>query len=158
MPNWKVDEQFKNDVFTFVRIEYDSVGWPRRSAAAGRGGFGGVAAAVAGRAGRTDCPDSDLNFSFRLQQLTSLKVNPDPITMRLTDDRLFDYPFIYIIEPGASVFSEEEVRRAAPLPAQRRLPDGRRLLGRLRAARTSIEQMKRVFPDRSTSRGAAARA
>ena len=24
VPNWKVDEQFKKDVFTFVRIEYDS--------------------------------------------------------------------------------------------------------------------------------------
>ena len=23
-PNWKVDERFKNDVFTFVRVEYDS--------------------------------------------------------------------------------------------------------------------------------------
>ena len=29
--------------------------------------------------------------------------------MRLTDEQLFDYPFIYIIEPGALVFSEEEV-------------------------------------------------
>ena len=34
----------------------------------------------------TDFPDSDLNFSFRLQQLTSLKVNPDRSRMRLTDD------------------------------------------------------------------------
>ena len=28
----------------------------------------------------TDWPDSDLNFSFRLQQLTALKVNPEPIS------------------------------------------------------------------------------
>ena len=61
---------------------------PRR----GRGGGGadsaaGMAAAAAWRRWATDLPDSDLNFSFRLQQLTSLKVNPDPITMRLTDDR-----------------------------------------------------------------------
>ena len=65
---------------------------------------GGGVVAIGGRAvaaaGLTDFPDSDLNFSFRLQQLTSLKVNPEPITMRLTDERLFDYPFIYIIEPG----------------------------------------------------------
>ena len=32
VPNWNVDEHFKNDVFTFVRIEYDSFG---------RGGYGG---------------------------------------------------------------------------------------------------------------------
>jgi hypothetical protein len=58
----------------------------------------------------TDYPDSDLNFSFRLQQLTSLKVNPVPISLRLTDDRLFDYPFLYMIEPGRLLFSEEEVK------------------------------------------------
>ena len=85
VPNWKVDERFKNDVFTFVRVEYDS-------------GYGGGAAGRLrrrlGRRGRwaTDWPDSDLNFSFRLQQLTSLKVNPDPITLRLTDERALRLP------------------------------------------------------------------
>ena len=84
--------------------------WRRRGAAAWYfGGWGG------GGAGLTDFPDSDLNFSFRLQQLTSLKVNPDPITMRLTDERLFDYPFIYIIEPGSLSFSEEEGTRCAAI-------------------------------------------
>ena len=68
-----------------------------------------------GLGGCTDFPDSDLNFSFRLQQLTSLKVNPDPITMRLTDERLFDYPFIYIIEPGDLSFSREEGVRCADI-------------------------------------------
>jgi hypothetical protein len=102
VPDWKVDERFKNDVFTFVRIEYDDgvYGGGRRG---GWGGYYGWARWA------TDFPDSDLNFSYRLQQLTSLKVNPNPITMRLTDERLFDYPFIYIIEPGRLVFREEEV-------------------------------------------------
>jgi hypothetical protein len=98
VPLWENDKGFEDDVFTFVRIRYDSWrgggrGWGRR------GGDGW----------RTDHPDSDYNFSFRLQQLTSLKVNPNPKIMRLTDDELFDYPFIYIIEPGSLVFSEEEV-------------------------------------------------
>ncbi len=98
VPDWKIDERFKSDVFTFVRIEYDD-------GAYGRGGWGGYGF------GRwaTDFPDSDLNFSFRLQQLTSLKVNPIPIKMRLTDERLCDYPFLYLIEPGSLVFREEEV-------------------------------------------------
>src|SRR5262245_20934432 len=93
VPNWKVDERFKNDVFTFVRVEYDSGGGGRR-----RGGYGYGA-------WLTDFPDSDLNFSFRLQQLTSLKVNPEPISLRLTDEKLFDYPFLYMIEPGGLYFS-----------------------------------------------------
>ena len=92
VPDWEIDPDFKGDVFTFVRIKYESPGE--------RGGGGW----------RTDYRDSDLNFSLRLQQLTSLKVDPEPIVLELTDDRLFDYPFIYIIEPGALLFSEEEVQ------------------------------------------------
>jgi Domain of unknown function (DUF4159) len=100
VPDWKVDEKFKKDVFTFVRVEYDD-GF--RGGGRGRGRYGGWARWA------IDFPDSDLNFSFRLQQLTSLKVNPVPITMRLTDPKLGDYPFLYLIEPGALLFSDEEV-------------------------------------------------
>ncbi len=89
VPTWEVDENFAGDLFTFVRIRYDSYG---------RGG-----------GWRVDYPDSDLNFSLRLQQLTTLNVNPNPIILDLTDDRLFDYPFIYIVEPGSLYFSEPEV-------------------------------------------------
>jgi hypothetical protein len=104
VPNWKVDERFKNDVFTFVRVEYDSFG--RGGGGRRRGGYGGYGYGWARWA--TDFPDSDLNFSFRLQQLTSLKVNPVPITRRLTDPDLCDYPFLYMIEPGALSFSPQE--------------------------------------------------
>jgi hypothetical protein len=90
VPDWEVNENYPGDLFTFVRIRYDSYG---------REGGGWA----------TDYRDSDLNFSLRLQQLTSLKVNPEPIVLDLTDDRLFDYPFIYIIEPGSLYFSDAEV-------------------------------------------------
>jgi len=87
---WEVNPRFKKDLFTFARIQYDSHGgWWQKW--------------------RTDHPDSDQNFSFRLQQLTSLKVNPNPVILRLTDDSLFDYPWVYMIEPGELLFSEEEV-------------------------------------------------
>ena len=56
-----------------------------------------------------DWPDSDLNFSYRLQQLTSLKVNPNGVIVRLTDPALFDYPWIYLVEPGDMSLTEEEV-------------------------------------------------
>ena len=88
VPTWELDPDFKNDVFTFVRIEYDA---PRRP-----------------RSWMTDFPDSDLNFSFRLQQVTSLKVDPNGRILRLTDPELFQYPFIYLIEPGAIELSVAE--------------------------------------------------
>jgi hypothetical protein len=105
VPNWKLDERFKDDVFTFVRVEYtDGAGRGGR-----RGGFGGFGGGYGGGRWRIDYPDSDLNFPYRLQQLTSLKVNPEHLSMRLTDERLFDYPFLYMIEPGLLEFSEDEV-------------------------------------------------
>ncbi len=144
VPNWNVDEQFKKDVFTFVRIEYDSFGGG--GGRGRRGGFGGYGGRGGWARWATDFPDSDLNFSFRLQQLTSLKVNPDPITMRLTDPRLFDYPFIYIIEPGALSFSEDEAEKLREY-----LLNGGFLMvddfwGEY-ARQHFLAQMKRVFPE-----------
>lgn len=95
MPQWTNDAAFKKDVFTFVRIKY---------AVSGRYGYGHTA-----QRWRIDFPDSDLNFSFRLQQMTSLKVDPDGRVLELTDKDLFNYPFIYIVEPGRLTFEDEEV-------------------------------------------------
>lgn len=134
VPDWKVDERFKDDVFTFVRVQYGSMrGMGRR----GRGGGGWT----------TDWPDSDLNFSYRLQQLTALKVNPVPISLQLTDPALFDYPFLYMIEPGSLVFSEDEV-----LALRRYLLNGGFLMvddfwGDY-AYENFYREIKRVFPER----------
>ncbi|MCP4261837.1 MAG: DUF4159 domain-containing protein [Planctomycetes bacterium] len=103
VPDWEPDKDFSRDVFTFVRIRYSS-GY------GGRGYRGGYGRGSRGGDWATDYPDSDLNFSFRLHQLTSMEVNPDGLVLELTDPRLYDYPFIYIVEPGNLVFSEEEVK------------------------------------------------
>ncbi len=128
VPTWEVNQDFPGDLFTFVRIKYDSWG--------GRGG--GWA---------TDYRDSDLNFSLRLQQLTSLNVNPEPIVLELTDEKLFDYPFIYIIEPGGLYFSEEEVKAL-----RRYCLNGGFLMVDDFWGDTQLENMlrelERVFPDR----------
>lgn len=89
VPDWELKERFEKDVFTFVRVQYDSRSYRSKW--------------------RTDFPDADLNLSYRLQQMTSLKVDPEGKIVRLTDPELFEYPFIYIIEPGAMSLSEEEV-------------------------------------------------
>jgi hypothetical protein len=133
-PDWQINPQFKHDVFTFVRIQYDDAGnrWSRR------GGWGGW---------DTDYPDADLNLSFRLQQLTSMQVDPKGKILRLTDPTLFDYPFIYIVEPGDLLFSEEEVQAL-----RRYLLSGGFLMvddfwGEREYA-NFYQQIKRVFPNR----------
>ncbi len=89
VPIWDHDTNFSHDSFTFARVIYGTSGY--------------------GNGWRTDYPDSDLNFSLRLQQLTSMKVNPIPVQLELTDPRLFDYPFLYMIEVGGLYLSESEI-------------------------------------------------
>jgi hypothetical protein len=107
VPNWAPDKEFSEDVFTFVRIRYSSGYGGRGFCRGDRGRYG---RRFSGGGWATDYPDSDLNFSYRLQQLTSMEVNPDGLVLELTDPRLCDYPFIYIVEPGRLVFSDEEVK------------------------------------------------
>lgn len=89
-PTWTNLSGFEKDVFTFVRVRYDATGY-----------LGGGWA--------TDTPDSDLNLSFRLQQMTSMKVDPDGRIIRLTEVELRDYPFIYIVEPGGLYLNNREI-------------------------------------------------
>lgn len=98
VPIWDINPNFKQDVFTFARVEYSDgdQGYGRRW---GRGG-----------GWRTDYPTSDLNFSLRLQQLTSIQVNPHPTIVRLSDPNLADFPFLYLIEPGAMSLDADEVK------------------------------------------------
>jgi len=58
-----------------------------------------------------------LNLSYRLQQVTSLKVDPNGLFLRLTDEELVDYPFIYMVEPGSLELTDEEAVGAPQLPA-----------------------------------------
>jgi hypothetical protein len=144
VPDWRVDDRFKEDVFTFVRVEYSDGGYGRRG---GRGGgFGGFGGGYGGGRWAIDFPDSDLNFSYRLQQLTALKVNPNPIHMPLTDEKLFDYPFLYMIEPGALEFHDDEI-----IALRRYLQNGGFMMvddfwGQDELD-NFVEQIKRVFPE-----------
>jgi len=90
-PTWTNPAGFEKDTLTFVRIKRERT---YRS----------------GGSWWTDTPDSDLNLSYRLQQMTSMKVNPDGLFLRLTDKALVDYPFIYMVEPGSLYLSDTEAK------------------------------------------------
>jgi hypothetical protein len=109
VPYWEPDKEFSQDVFTFARIRYSS-GYGGRGYGGGYGrGFGRGYGRGGGGGWATDYPDSDLNFSYRLHQLTAMEVAPDGVVLELTNPELVNYPFIYIVEPGRLVFSEPEV-------------------------------------------------
>jgi len=92
-PNWTNEVGFGKDVFAFVRVRRDEEHYTSYSAGTWW----------------TDFPDSDLNLSFRLQQVTSLKVDPDGRVVDLSDPDLFNYPWIYMVEPGSLLLKDEEV-------------------------------------------------
>jgi hypothetical protein len=137
VPMWTNHPGMDKDAFTFARVRYTrlteggKVWW--------HGGYW-----------YSDSPDSDLNLSWRLQQLTSLKTDPNGRIVDLSDKELFDYPFIYMVEPGLMTLEEEEV------PALRKyLENGGFLMaddfwGEAQWNNFARE-MKRVFPDKTFS-------
>lgn len=93
---------FPGNAFTFCRIQYDS---------ASRGGRRW------GPGWTTDYPEADENLSLRLSQLTTLNVNRTEagklkhVTVRLDEEDLFEYPFIYMSEVSGMILSVVEQER-----------------------------------------------
>jgi hypothetical protein len=68
----------------------------------------------------TDYPGADINLSVRLAELTKVRVTmtsdneesvPDAVVVRLTDDALFQCPFVLMEDAGTARFSDAEVKR-----------------------------------------------
>jgi hypothetical protein len=69
----------------------------------------------------TDYPGADINFSIRISELTKINVTmtdgtgeepePDAVVVRLTDDALFNCPFVMMEDAGTARFSNAEVAR-----------------------------------------------
>lgn len=90
---------FPQEKFTFCTIAYSPNGWQEPL------GFGW----------NTDYPDSGHNFMLRLAELTTIEINTDkygdPIqhVIRLTDEALFDYPYVFMSDVGTAMFNKDEV-------------------------------------------------
>jgi hypothetical protein len=97
-PVWENPRGFEKDVFTFARVIFRS-----NPSNANRRGF-------QTRLGWwVDYPDADLNFSYRLQQMTSARVDPDARVLKLSDSQLHDYPFLFMEHPGYMALRANEV-------------------------------------------------
>lgn len=136
-PNWTNPRGFEKDVFTFARAIFN-VG-PNMAPGYGQGRRLGW---------WVDFPDADLNLSYRLQQLTSMKVDPDGRTLKLGDPALHDYPFLFMEHPGYMQLRDAEVAGL-----RRYLLAGGVLVvidfWNTREWEGFAAQMKRVLPERS---------
>ena len=130
VPNWTLEPGFEREAFTFARVRYSST-MDRSS-----------------YAWWTDYPDADVNLSWRLHQLTALKVHPDGKVIGLTDPELASQPFLFMSGVPAIVMSDAEVQAL-----RRHLLSGGFLLvddfwGERAWAHFEREVLKRVFPER----------
>jgi uncharacterized protein DUF4159 len=84
--------------YTFVRMIYDS---PYRARGYGGGTW------------TTDYPEADNNLIVGLREWagTNLKIAPRPEQLEIMDDRIFDYPLIYAVEPGFMELSTEQAAK-----------------------------------------------
>ena len=86
--------------FSFVRVKYESIG--------------GADEAYYFFEGRmwhrweTDYPEAEENFLTRLEELTTIQVNPEPMAMKLTNPDIHKYPFIYMCDVGWQQLDRQE--------------------------------------------------
>ena len=97
-PDWTNAPGFEQDVFTFTRVIFKSDPGPRSY----RGRLRWLGWWV-------DYPDADLNLSYRLQQLTAIKTDPDARVLKLTDPMLSQYPLLYMEHAGYLRLSDDEI-------------------------------------------------
>ena len=81
--------------FRFVRIQFEN-------AYQGRGW---------GAPWAHDYPTAEHNFYIALERTTSIEVEKPNLVLSLKDDRIYEYPLLYVCEPGYWVMDEEEVVR-----------------------------------------------
>ena len=90
--------------FNFVRVQFDT--WQ------GGGGGGWGYFGDGGPTWSIDFPGADMNFLRGVSRLTNIRVMRDPIVLRFDDERIFDYPFLYMLEVGQQggiMLSQEEI-------------------------------------------------
>ncbi len=79
--------------FTFARLIYESYGW-RRS-------------------WTTDYPKADEQFIIGLRNWvrSGMLISDDPVAVSMGDPKLFNYPFIYAVEPGYMELSTDDAAK-----------------------------------------------
>jgi hypothetical protein len=105
-----------------------------------------IAQDFAGEPWFIDAPAADQNLSRRVKTATAIQVE-DPIVLALDDPRLFQYPWIYFVEPGTLRLAEGDV----PILREFLLRGGTAMFDDFHGPiewESFAREMRRVFPDR----------
>ena len=131
-------DKFQGLKWTFVRIKYASY--------QGEGAARNSQLAYWDEPWAIDAPAAEQNLSRRIKSVTAIDVG-EPQVMTLDDERLFQYPWIYIVEPSNLVLSEKEV----PILREFLLRGGTLTMDDFHGPYEwdlTVRQLQRVFPDR----------
>lgn len=126
-PQWPPTE------FSFSRLMYQETRY-------GFGGYGGTSWSV-------DYPAAEYHFREGVSRLTRVEVSNDDVILQLTDDRIFDYPWMYAVEVGHWELSDIEAARLR----EYLLRGGFLMVDDFHGPDEWVvftESLKRVFPDR----------
>ncbi len=93
-----------------------------------------------------DAPAAEQNLSRRVKTATAIQVE-DPIVLALDDPRLFEYPWIYIVEPGNLRMTDADVANLREFLLRGGTAMFDDFHGPIEFDNLMLE-MKRVFPDR----------
>jgi hypothetical protein len=116
----------------FVRLAYSSVG----ARSGSRGGW------------LTDWPDAEQHLIKGVQRLTRIDTAEEGQQLSIMDESLFDYPWVYAVEVGSWMLSDEEAARLRDYLLRGGFLVVDDFHGSMEWA-GFIESMHRVFPDRA---------
>ncbi len=131
------DERFAGLQWTFARVKYNSYTGDARTNL--RVGYWEEPWAI-------DAPAAEQNLTRRLKTVTAIEVT-EPVVVTLDDDKIWQYPWLYIVEPSNLNLSDKQ---AATL-REHLLRGGTLTLDDFHGPYEwdlTVKQLKLIFPDR----------
>jgi hypothetical protein len=113
----------------------------------GRFGGGGGFSGCGPGSWLTDCPEAEEHFTMGVGRLTRVDIG-DGRKLQLTDDSIFNYPWLYAVEVGRWYLDDTDAARLR----EYLLRGGFMMVDDFHGTRqwaTFMESLQRVFPDRS---------
>jgi hypothetical protein len=122
-------------------------GWPTEEFHFTRMSYNGVGGGGRGSTFDTDYPEAEQHFTMGVRRLTRVEIGDRGRILEVTDDTIFDYPWLYAVEVGRWYLDDAEAGRLR----EYLLRGGFLMTDDFHGTRqwaNFVESMQRVFPDR----------